>query len=246
MIFRMRKRASLTVETALIMPAYMFALLALASILLMYLAGMRIRASVVTAAEDLAMICADGRNICAKDVKDMIVGGLATEDERLIENGFDGISLEGSFLDDPEYIELCVGCNLIPLTGCFGVIRIPFAVRCMSHVWCGYERGFFPDGEYVYVTEGSEVFHRDRECSHIKLTVQKVSGSDVSKLRNSDGARYKRCEICHGRLTDKELYITPDGDRYHGSVTCAGLKRTVRAIRIEEVGDRRPCSRCGR
>ena len=246
MIFRIRRSASLTVEAALILPTYMCALLALVSFLMMYAVGLRIQASAAYTAEELSVLCADGRNISESEVKSMITSGLSAEDERLIENGFEGISLEGSFLDDPDYIELCISCNLIPLTGHFGVIKIPFYRRFIAHVWNGYEKGFFPDGEYIYVTDGSEVYHRDRECSHIRLTVRKVNGSDIASLRNNDGRRYRRCEICRGRITDGILYITPEGDRYHRSITCSGLKRTVRAIRIENVGDRRPCSRCGR
>ena len=41
------------------------------------------------------------------------------------------------------------------------------------------------------------------------------------------------------------LYITNQGDCYHKDLGCSGIKRTVRMIRLSEVGTRRPCSRCG-
>ncbi len=225
----------------------MVSLFTLVSVLPMNLAGMRIQASLLTAAEELAVSCADGHNISISTVRDELIGNAAREDEKYIEGGMEAVDMSGSCLDDPEYIELCLECNLVPLMGeRFGLLGVPYKRRCVSHIWCGYENGFFQDEDYVYITKDSEVYHLDRDCSHLKLTVREVSPDGISTLRNNSGGKYRPCEICHGSLSDGKLYITPEGDRYHGSITCSGLKRTVRAIPVSETGDRRPCSRCGR
>ncbi len=158
----------------------------------------------------------------------------------------DAMDVATEHTDGPEYRQLDVKCELEPLTGFFGPLKIPVERKCLVHVWNGYDRGYFSDGEYVYITKDSEVYHRDRDCSHIRLTVTQTNGEDILDQRNAGGSRYKPCELCHSRLSDPKLYITPEGDRYHNSITCSGLKRTVYKIRIEEAGDRRPCSRCGR
>ena len=145
-----------------------------------------------------------------------------------------------------EYRKIDVRRELFPLTRAFGPLSVSVERKCLVHVWNGYGRGFFPDDETVYVTEGSEVFHRDRNCSHLKLSVREVPGSEVPALRNKSGSRYRPCGICHSSLSDGKLYITTDGDRYHNSITCSGLKRCVRAIKKSEAGSRRPCKRCGR
>ncbi|MCR5302718.1 MAG: pilus assembly protein [Lachnospiraceae bacterium] len=240
------KKGSLTVETAMILPVFMTALLALVSILLMYLAGQRMQMQLINTAEDLAVKCSDGHNEALSAIRDDFVDSIPEEDLRFIQNGKDGIDMSGSDLDDPEYIVLSVRCDLVPLTGSFGVLSVPYSRKCLTHIWCGYERGYYPDDEYVYITNDSEVYHRDRECSHILLSVKEVSPNQVGSLRNMNGGRYRACEICHARLTGGRIYITDDGDRYHNSITCSGLKRTVYAVRLSEVGDKRPCSRCGR
>lgn len=244
-MFRDRKRASLTVEAALALPLFMSGLLTLVSVLYMWRTAMRIQASLLNKAGELAIECSDGRSISISDVGEDIADGLLPEDLRLIKDGRDGIDILSSDISDREYISLCLKCRLIPLTDRFGLLSVPFERKCITHIWCGYDHGFFPDGEYVYITEESEVYHMNRDCSHLRLTVREVTADKMGDLRNESGSRYRPCGHCHAKLSDNTLYITPDGDRYHNSITCSGLKRTVRAIRIEEVGNRRPCSRCG-
>ena len=147
---------------------------------------------------------------------------------------------------DEEYRQISVKRDLTALTGHFGLLSFPLERKCLVHTRSGYESGYFPDEEYVYITEDSEVYHRDRLCSHIRLSVRETSASLIPFLRNSDGAGYRPCRICHSSLSDGRLYITTDGDRFHNSITCSALTRTVTRIRLSEVKDRRCCSRCGR
>lgn len=241
---RVRRRGSLTVEAALVLPLLMSGMLALISLILMWHTGQRLQMLLAGKAQELAMECADGRSISLTDVREDIANGLTEEDIRFIRNGRDGIDLSGSDADNGEYIDLCVRCELIPLTDMFGLLSLPFERRCLVHAWCGYISGYFPDKEYVYITQDSEVYHTDRDCTHLRLTVKETSSREVGDLRNDDGRRYRPCEICHAKLSDGKLYITSEGDRYHNSITCSALKRTVWAVRIDRVKGRRPCSRC--
>ena len=67
----------------------------------------------------------------------------------------------------------------------------------------------------------------------------------IDKLRNNDGSKYYPCEYCAGKIAAGDVFITDYGNRYHGKVDCAGLKRKIYTIPISEVGARRPCSDCG-
>ncbi len=240
------RSGSLTVEAALVLPVFMTGLLMLVSLPLMHLTGQRIQASLHTHAQSLAVKCADGHNVSVSDVADEISKDLADEDIRFIAGGRDGIDMSGSCTDDPDHIQICLSCDLVPLTDMFGMLHIPFKRSCLVHVWNGYDKGFFDEGGYVYVTDESDVYHLDRDCSHIRLTIEETDPGSIADLRNSEGKKYRPCELCHAKTTDERMFITPEGDRFHNSMTCSGLKRTVRAIKISEIGDRRPCKRCGR
>ena len=200
------KRASLTVEAAVVLPLFALGLLTLVSILPMKREVMDIQEELFCEAMDTAVDETDG----------------------------------------PEYRKLDIRRELFPLTTAFGPLSVSVKRKCLIHVWNGYDSGYFPEEEIVYVTEGSEVWHRDRNCSHLMLTIKQVDPTRVPDLRNESGGKYKPCGICHAKLSDGILFVTTDGDRYHNSVTCSGLKRTVYAVNYSEVKDKRPCSRCGR
>jgi len=101
------------------------------------------------------------------------------------------------------------------------------------------------DDKYVYVTENRSVYHTNAHCTHMELSTRIAAASGVSELRNSDGAKYRPCEkCCRGGHTGVIVYITDDGDRYHSSAECSGLKRTVKLVPASSVCDLPQCSRC--
>lgn len=234
------------IEAASILPLFAIGLLTLVSILPMRRTAMKLQEGLFVAAEEMAVECADGHATELSGIRDTIKEILSDEDAGYIRNGTEGIDMSGSVLDDPEYRKLIIKCDLIPFGRVFGALSVPFERKCLVHVWNGYGRGYYPDDDYVFITQDSEVYHRDRNCTHIRLSIRETDPDSLPDLRNEYGSRYRPCEFCHSRLSDVKLYITSDGDRYHNTITCSALKRTVRAIRMSEAKGRRPCSRCGR
>lgn len=97
---------------------------------------------------------------------------------------------------------------------------------------------------YAYVTVNGSVYHQDVNCSYIKLSIQRVSREDVGKLRSADGSKYYPCS-CYKESPADSVYITKEGNRYHSSLECGSLKRSVKIVKMAEAAELRPCSKCG-
>ena len=61
----------------------------------------------------------------------------------------------------------------------------------------------------VYVTVSGSVYHKKLNCSHLNLSVTKVSGGNVSSRRNENGEKYHACESCsRGQAPGSTVNIT--------------------------------------
>ena len=250
-ICRCKRCGSLTVEAAAIVPVFVIGLMALISINLFLSFYLKMQQALFDVNENLSLECADGHNEAISDIEDNVIAKLdqLAANYTIVRDGKGGLDFSSSRVNDSEYLQIIVSYDFIPFgAGFFGLIAIPIKQTCLMHVWCGYEKGFFSeiDNDYVYITEASQVYHLNRECSHIKLSVSKINASELDSLRNNNGAKYYSCDICHSKPEDSNIYITAEGSRYHNSVTCSGLKRTVRAVRKSQITGRRPCQRCGK
>ncbi len=123
------------------------------------------------------------------------------------------------------------------------------ANKYYGHLWNGYRLSGTAEGDVeqdiVYVAQNGTVYHEDRSCSHLSLTIRKVGVGQVAQERNDSGARYTACERCARGERPGAVYLSAEGDRYHYSMDCSGLKRTVYTLARREAQARyRPCSRC--
>ena len=141
-----------------------------------------------------------------------------------------------------EYVKPLV--NLMGYRGCLLVNG------CVIHKWIGYDlKGTTDTGttkeQMVYVTKYGSVYHTLRSCSYLNPKVETVLKAVVTEKRNADGSRYTPCQTCEGN--GQVVYITNDGEHYHSTVTCGGLKRTVDCISQKTALEqgRRSCSKCG-
>lgn len=98
----------------------------------------------------------------------------------------------------------------------------------------------------VYMTDSGTVYHKSLSCSYLDLSVNQVSGSYVSGAANQYGEKYTACEICsRNQKPGGSVYITQQGNRYHNLGSCSGLKRSVRLVKESDASDVCACSRCG-
>lgn len=119
-------------------------------------------------------------------------------------------------------------------------IYISSSATCRA--WIGFTR--LEESEtYVYITPEGSVYHLYADCTHLDLSVQRVTLTKAKTEKNVYGERYDECEIC-GDDFGLLVYITSEGNRYHARRSCSGLKRTIRQVPLREVENRNCCMRC--
>ena len=95
----------------------------------------------------------------------------------------------------------------------------------------------------VYITDNQSVYHTDPDCTHIDLAIYKSTTSEVGNLRNAYGRRYKKCSGFPKNYSG-EVYVTEKGDYYYPSADYAGLTRHVHIVSESDVSGLKECSRC--
>lgn len=167
-------------------------------------------------------------------------------DEICIRGGRAGIRLSVSSQGEEDAtVKVSASYRLkigIPFVGEYSFAR---QAQSMQRVFCGYvEHGDDKTGAdsqgVVYVAEHGSVYHTSLSCTHI---CRRISGNSVDRILS--GKKYQACDKCiHEGERPSVLYVTPYGEKYHFSLSCSGLKRTVKAIPKEEAEGMRMCSRC--
>lgn len=259
-------KASLTVETALVLPIFILAI----CFMMYFTEVVRMEAEIgneiykqgknlslysyVYSLAENSQIIQQGliEDLASGTLSNMYVKSQITSE--LGENYFvnnnieNGISLIlSSYMQEDDMIDIIAIYRIEIPCNFFHVGKILALQRCRMRGWTGYddvtESG--SEEEFVYITPNGTVYHKTASCTHINLSISSVSLGEVKNRRNSDGGKYYECEICGDEANNEQVYITETGDRYHNSRECGGLKRGIMAVPISKVGGRGPCQRCG-
>ena len=220
---------SITVETALILPIFLFAMLSV-----MYLTNAIRQSSDNT--EKLA-------ERAYKYAKYAYVGKTVMKDMPSLEM-FEMINGGDDIIDLVKRYRIDVPFDLLDAYDPYAVDRV--RVRAFT----GYDnkrhgKEDADSEEMVYVTEYGTVYHRSLGCSHLNFNIRTVDHNDIGKERANDGSKYYPCEYCmsHGGHPSC-VYVTDDGNRYHSTLSCGALKRTIKEVPVSETS-LPPCSECG-
>lgn len=221
---------SITVEAALILPIFLFAMLSIS-----YLTdAVRISSANTERLAERAYTYAKYAYI-----GNSLVGNSTLSDTIDVINGGDDI------IDLVKRYRINVPFDLLNAYDPYAVDRV--RVRAFT----GYDntkhghRDNEEAEEMVYVTEYGSVYHRSLGCSHLNFNIRSTDYSSVSKERANDGSKYYACEYCcsHGSKP-LVVYITDDGNRYHSTLSCGALKRTIKEIPLSQT-TLPPCKECG-
>lgn len=249
-------KAGMTVEAAAVLPLFLLFFLNLASLMEAVRLHGNLQFALWSAANEAALYgCAVENETADKFlsilyIRNQIIEKLGKEflENSPLENGISELKVLTNPMDSAEGIlDVTICYRVAPLSAFAGFPSFEMKNSYYAHLWNGYE---IPEAEMenevVYVTENGEVYHKDRNCTHLLLSVEKVRTESIEKLRNQWGRIYGPCAKCARGEKPREVYITKEGECYHYYTECAGLKRTVRAIRLEEAKEYyRCCSRCG-
>lgn len=159
--------------------------------------------------------------------------------------------LRSNILTEGDIVELTADYRVRPLIRVLGLQDFSMESHYYAHAWTGYEIGSTGENvdgteeSYCFLTETGTVYHLSRGCTYLNPSIKGVQAAEVEQCRNNAGAKYYACESCKP-VRKGTLYITEDGNRYHSTTGCSGLKRTVREVPLSQVKDCMPaCSKCG-
>lgn len=243
------KKGSITVEAALAVPLFFLAVVSLLYMMEMMAIRTSIRAGLQAAGKQVMQEAYAVTAVVPSRVEKMVVQAVGGErlERSIVEGGSTGLHCEGSYMSpvtgigslEARYeVRLPVPVFLVP--------PVSFTESVRIKAWTGYEKSLFGNKkeDTVYITETGLVYHKDYHCTHLELSIHMVQASETNSLRNNSGGKYYPCEHCARGKSDK-VYITDTGDRYHSSLTCSGLKRTIYAVPLSEAVGKEACSRCG-
>lgn len=251
-------RGSLTLEAACVLPLFLFAMISVLYFVQIVSLSVNLTGAFCETGKELAVYAYVKENggLPKGQVSDLITGGLSTAyakskviDRAKLKSGNGSLSMiQSSFLKKGKVIDL-VGRYRVkyPVT-LFPLPKLYILSRGYVRAWTGRDGtngdgSTAGNGEMVLVTVNGSVYHKDPNCTHIKLSIKTVNQAIVESLRNQSGGKYHPCENCGGGYGS--VYITDTGNRYHSSLGCSGLKRGLLLIPASEVEGWQSCSRCG-
>lgn len=165
-----------------------------------------------------------------------------------VAGGDEGIYVEDlSRIEEKGQIEITVEYSLRPFVRFFPIGEVRIQDRFLGHAWTGYCEIMEDTGHvqevYVYITKTGTKYHMQQNCTYLRVQTQAVNYDEIAFLRNQSGGKYYACQRCRP-VKGGLVYITSDGNSYHGKSDCSALKRTVYMIPLSEAEGYGPCSKC--
>lgn len=244
--FFARRKASLTIEAAVVIPItigvlacvlFLFRMIQVQVAIeecLMYVGRELAVESCIWDSEEAVFLTAEMQLLDALDEHKLV--------EQYVRYGRYGVSLGKSEFEG-ENITLCAEYEVKLPVKFFEIDGIQMSSVNQFQKWTGGSEGR-ELSEYIYITESGRVYHQDLNCRALDLSVSSVSLSEVNGIRGSDGQKYYPCEHCLIKMDTDVVFYTNYGTRYHGDISCSALKRTVKKILKTESGNKKACSFC--
>ena len=253
------KRASLCVETAIVLPIFLFAMISILYFSAIIQYTNCVEEAIHQTARDLAV---KDYVLSKKEVSGGLAGkagGVALSETYVrsqvnsylssIDMKAGSISYLRSDYSSNDCIDIIAEEKINIPYSFLGMKSFHILERARVHGWTGYDSNSHikneDNEEIVFITSGGSVYHRNRACSHLKVTPRGVAASDINNQRSKEGSKYYPCEYCRSSKKCNTYYITDYGNRYHTNVNCGAITRDIECIKLSEVAGRRACKDCG-
>ena len=266
-------RASLTLEAALVLPVFLFAMY----LLILPMRMMDTSRKMLCICEAVCRNAAAGSYLlqreeisvgekgdaaqttaAAQDVQTVLrekaVGLLAATcaAEQLDDNFVEDIQFWRSrCMDDGEIITVTLDYRYRLPFSILGLTSLPQHVTASHRAWIGESRdssssqtGNSGDDTLVYIGRHSTRYHRTSGCHYLSNNLTPVPFSAVSAKKNSGGASYHACPRCAKGCSSGTVYIMPSGTAYHTDPDCSAIRAYVRAVPKSSVEHLGACSYC--
>ena len=208
------KEGSMTIEASIALPVFLFALVNLLSIILLF--------------GEYSSNLAD----LHRKVKELAVHAHILGEEN-----------SGSHL-----VILTESQSLKPIISFMGFDTAKTLINCQARKWTGYDVTSTcvtnEEKEWVYITPTGSVYHRNPNCSYLNPSIHSAVSSEIGEFRNLSGERYRQCETCKDVTLTGICFYTEYGNRFHSTLKCSGLKRTIYSVLLSEADGRNLCSKC--
>lgn len=243
-------KGSITLEAAIVIPIFFFAMLCMACLLEMMSMQTTMRNALYSVGKEIAQQAYSSPMISTYGIQQHVIQNIGAEklENSMIAGGAGGVDCSRSTSNwNTGVIDLSVRYALeIPVL-MFRIPAISQEETLRVKGWTGYVAGANGEGmeEVVYVTDYGLVYHKNMNCTYLDLSIQEVRASEIEQLRSESGAKYYPCELCGDNgVIGGRLFITNYGTRYHTSLECSKVKRNIYAVPLDEVYGLGGCSKC--
>lgn len=217
-------KASATVEAALVMPLYIYAVMAVTYMMQIYQIRLEVDAALYNALREqnkynyLNYVQKEKQNdeiINEKDINinDTIVGSLSLHSvliknlgseyakEHNIKGGNSGIKII-CYSYDSSTIQAAAEYSVKNPFDIFGIGYIKVVQEFTYEVWLGekYAGDYGKDKDNtdsVFITRTGTVYHKTRNCPALNIDVKMVHFSQINNYRNKNGSIYYPCSKCN-------------------------------------------------
>lgn len=239
-----RNKGSATVEATLVIPIFLFAILALYGMCKGRLAENVIYEAACETAEyvsEAAYLSGDVFYLGGMRFKEYVDDKAIVE--AYVDGGVNGVKVFVSpSLDEDKNVVLTISYKKKSSVPIIGKLSKTKSYKVKQRAYIGELKEDKTEEDYadtyVYVTDNRDVYHVTRSCSHLRLTIYSMTKRQAA---NNGLTLCGHCNSYEGGI----VYVAATGNVYHTDVNCSGLKRTVYRIKLKDAEKLGACLRCG-